>query len=65
MAEARNLWLRAILDHPALRSKQEADGDRSQIEASKKFLRVLEFIGHQETSSGCGLMGLGEKILFL
>ena len=28
-----------------------------------KFFQVLEFIGHQETSSGCGLMGLGEKML--
>ena len=30
-----------------------------------KFFQVLEFIGHQETSSGCGLMGLGEKMLSL
>ena len=28
-----------------------------------KIFQVLEFIGHQETSSGCGLMGLGEKML--
>ena len=30
-----------------------------------KIFQVLEFIGHQETSSGCGLMGLGEKMLSL
>ena len=29
----------------------------------KNFKVLVEFIGHQETSSGCGLMGLGEKIL--
>ena len=28
-----------------------------------KNFQVLEFIGHQETSSRCGLMGLGEKML--
>ena len=37
--------------------------EKSPKSFSKKFLQVLEFIGHQETSSGCGLMGLGEKIL--
>ena len=25
--------------------------------------QTIQFIGQQETSSGCGLMGLGEKIL--
>ena len=49
-------------DHPALRVNPAADSDRSQ-RGLKKFPLVLEFIGHQETSSGCGLMGLGEKIL--
>ena len=49
-------------DHPVLRVNRVADSYRSRREASKNF-QVLEFIGHQETSSGCGLMGLGEKIL--
>ena len=51
-------------DHPALRVNRVADSE-GVGEKPPKFFQVLEFIGHQETSSGCGLMGLGEKILSL
>ena len=49
-------------DHPALRVNQAADSTGVR-EKPPNFFRVLEFIGHQETLSGCGLRGLGEKIL--
>ena len=42
------------------RVNQAADSDRNKTQASKNS-QVLEFIGYQETSSGCGLMGLGGK----
>ena len=46
-------------DHPALRVNRVADSDRSwRPRKPPKIFRVLEFIGHQETSSGCGLMGI-------
>ena len=51
-------------DHPALRVNR-VDSEGVGGEKPPKFFQVLEFIGHQGTSSGCGLMGLGEKILSL
>ena len=46
-------------DHSALRVNGAADSGRSPREVSIIFLSI-EFIRYHETS-GCGLMGLGEK----